>query len=158
MPLRPRRLLAALVLVGALLLSGGVGVAPSDAAPRGSGLSADQQRVRELVNQTRGSNRLLGLTMNKQFADRAQMWAQELARCRCLKHRNGPYGAPPGWYAAAENVGRGWSLAQVHQAFMGSRGHRENILTRRFTHIGTGVARSANGEIFVVQAFMDRTA
>ena len=68
-----------------------------------------------------------------------------------------PYGAPAGWYAVAENVGRGWSLAQVHRAFMGTRGHRATILTRRYTHLGTGVARAGNGEYFVVQAFMDRT-
>jgi uncharacterized protein YkwD len=91
------------------------------------------------------------------FADRAQNWARHLAECRCLEHRNGPYGAPPGWFAAAENVGRGWSLAQVQRAFMNSPPHRENILTRRWTHIGTGVAEAPNGELFVVQAFMDRT-
>ena len=150
--MRIRRLLAGLLLVGALLT--GVQV-DADAAPRA--FSSDQQRVRQLVNNTRANNRMGALTMNKQFADRATLWARELARCQCLKHRQPPYGAPPGWYAAAENVGRGWSLAQVHQAFMGSSGHRANILTRRFTHIGTGVARSARGEIFVVQAFMDRT-
>lgn len=149
---RFRRILAGLLLVGAL-----VTILPidADAAPRA--ISEDQERVRELVNDTRRSAGRGALTMNQQFADRATLWARELARCQCLKHRDGPYGAPPGWYAAAENVGRGWSLAQVHQAFLGSEGHRENILTRRFTHIGTGVAVSARGEIFVVQAFMDRT-
>lgn len=150
---RLRRLLAGLLLVGALVT--GLPLDAADAAPRA--ISADQERVRELVNDTRANNRMGALTMNKVFADRALLWARELARCQCLKHRNGPYGAPDGWYAAAENVGRGWSLAQVHQAFMASPGHRENILTRRFTHIGTGVATSARGEIFVVQAFMDRS-
>ena len=138
-----------------MLLLGSVPVDTADAAPRG--ISSEQQRVRELVNNTRRNNRMNALVMHKTFADRATMWARELARCRCLKHRNGPYGAPPGWYAAAENVGRGWSFAQIHRAFLNSRPHRANILTRRFTHIGTGVARAANGEIFVVQAFMDRT-
>ena len=151
---RPRRLLAGFVLVLGLML-GSLPIDAVDARPRG--ISSDQERVRELVNDTRGNNNRRGLTMNKQFADRALNWARELARCRCLKHRQGPYGAPAGWYAAAENVGRGWSLEQVHRAFLNSPGHRENILTRRFTHIGTGVARAANGEIFVVQAFMDRT-
>lgn len=151
---RLRRLLAGTLLVGAMFAAS----APADlagAAPRA--VSADQERVRELVNGTRGGNGQRGLTMDRVFADRALNWARELARCQCLKHRNGPYGAPAGWYAAAENVGRGWSLEQVHRAFLGSSGHRANILTARFTHIGTGVARSASGEIFVVQAFMDRT-
>lgn len=149
-----RRLVAGLLL--AVILAAGLLPATAGAAPRA--VTSDQERVAELVNEARAANGRSQLSQaNLTFNDRAQAWAQELARCRCLKHRNGPYGAPAGWYAAAENVGRGWSFAQVQQAFMRSPGHRENILTRRFTHIGTGVAYAPNGEMFVVQAFMDRT-
>lgn len=155
MSTRPRRLLAGLLLTTALFVTS-LPVITADAAPRTQ--TADQERVRELVNGTRGNNRLRGLTMYASFADKAQVWARHLASCHCLEHRAGPYGAPPGWYAAAENVGRGWSLEQIHRAFLGSPPHRANIVTGRMTHIGTGVARAANGEIFVVQAFMDRTA
>ena len=146
---RPRRLLAGLVLLAALL----VAAAPADA---GSRFTEDQLDVRALVNNTRGNNGMRGLEILGGFSDKATLWARELARCQCLKHRDGPYGANPGWCAAAENVGRGYSLEQIHRAFLGSPPHRENILTRRFTHIGTGVARDAQGEIFVVQAFQDR--
>jgi uncharacterized protein YkwD len=147
---RPRRLLAGLVLLAALLAA----AAPADAAPRR--ITEDQQDVRALVNNTRGNNGMRGLEILAGFSDKATLWARELVRCQCLKHREGPYGANPGWCAAAENVGRGYSLEQIHRAFLGSPPHRENILTRRFTHIGTGVARDAQGEIFVVQAFQDR--
>jgi uncharacterized protein YkwD len=153
---RSRRLIAGLLLAVSLSISlpvAGVGAAPA----RGPVVTRDQQTVRQQINTTRGNQRLRGLEMDAVFAARAQRWAQELARCRCLKHRSGAYGATDPWYAAAENVGRGWSFAQVHNAFLGSPPHRENMLTRRFTHVGTGVARAANGEIFVVQAFLDRT-
>ena len=148
---RSRRLLAGLLLLMALLAT----ATPADAAPRR--ITDDQERVRELVNDTRANHGLRGLEILAGFSDKATLWARELARCQCLKHRQPPYGANAGWCAAAENVGRGYSLAQVHQAFLGSPPHRENILTRRFTSIGTGVARDAQGEIFVVQAFQDRT-
>jgi uncharacterized protein YkwD len=154
MPARSRRLLAGLVLVTALV----AGSAPMDsasAAPRR--ISEDQQTVRELVNDTRGNNGLRGLAIDGGFSDKATNWARELVRCQCLKHRAGPYGAAPGWCAAAENVGRGYSLSQIHQAFLGSPPHKANILTARMTTIGVGVATDANGEIFVVQAFQDRT-
>jgi uncharacterized protein YkwD len=150
---RPRRLFAGILLC----LSLSAVALPMDAASAGSRISADQQRVRELVNQTRGNNGLRGLEILPGFSDKATNWARELVRCQCLKHRNGPYGANAGWCAAAENVGRGYSLEQIHRAFLGSPPHRENILTRRMTHIGVGVARDASGEIFVVQAFQDRT-
>jgi uncharacterized protein YkwD len=150
---RPRRLLAGLVLLTSLLVIS----TPVDANAGQPIVTRDQETVRALVNQTRGGYRLRGLAMHAEFAARATAWARELARCRCLKHRNGPYGAPAGWQAAAENVGRGWSFEQIHRAFLGSPPHRENILTPRYTHIGTGVARASNGEIFVVQAFVDLT-
>jgi uncharacterized protein YkwD len=151
---RPRRLLAGLLLSGALFAVS-VPMNPAEAAPRR--ITANQEEVRDLINNTRDGNRLRGLAMHQLFADRATLWARELARCQCLKHRPGPYGAPAGWCAAAENVGRGWSLAQVHRAFLGSPPHRANMLTPRFTHVGTGVVQDAGGEYFVVQAYMDRT-
>jgi uncharacterized protein YkwD len=146
---RSRRLLAGLVLVVALFAA----ATPADA---GSRFTQDQLDVRTMVNHTRDNNGMRGLTILGGFSDKATQWARELVRCQCLKHRDGPYVANPGWCAAAENVGRGYSLEQIHRAFLGSPPHRENILTRRFTHIGTGVARDAQGEIFVVQAFQDR--
>ena len=151
---RSRRLLAGLLVAGALLA-----VAPGevDAAPQREAISANQERVRQLVNQTRGNNGLRGLAMHQLMADRALNFARALRDCQCLKHRNGPYGAPAGWCAAAENVGRGWSLEQVHRAFLGSPPHRENMLTPRFTHIGTGVVQDSGGEYFVVQAYADLT-
>ena len=148
---RPRRLLAGLILLAALFAAS----APADAAPRT--INDKQRQVQALVNNTRDNNGMRGLGILQDFSDKATLWARELVRCQCLKHRNGPYGAAPGWCAAAENVGRGYSLEQVHRAFLGSPPHRENILTRRFTHIGVGVATDANGEIFVVQAFQDRS-
>ena len=149
---RPRRLLAGLLLVGALFAVS-VPMDAASAAPRA--ISDDQEEVRDLVNNTRDNNNLRGLAMHQQFADKALLWSRELARCQCLKHRTGAYGAPAGWCAAAENVGRGWSLAQVHRAFLGSPPHKANMLTRRFTHIGTGVTQDAGGEYFVVQAYAD---
>jgi uncharacterized protein YkwD len=151
MPARSRRLLAGLFLATALF----VAAAPADLAQAAP--STDQKSVQRLVNQTRGNNRLGALTFNDDFSNKATLWARELVRCQCLKHRAGPYGAAPGWCAAAENVGRGYSFAQIHNAFLNSPPHRANILTGRFNIIGVGVATDRNGEIFVVQAFQDRS-
>jgi hypothetical protein len=99
-----------------------------------------------------------GLEILDGFSDKATLWARELVRCQCLKHRNGPYGANPGWCAAAENVGRsgnGGTLTAVHNAFMRSTGHRANILNSRWTDLGVGVARDGAGEYFVVHVFAD---
>ena len=80
-----------------------------------------------------------------------------LAGGECLGHRNSPDGAGQGWYAVAGSFGRGSALSQVYDALLSSSMDRSSILTRRFTHIGTGVARAESGEVYVVLAFMDRT-
>jgi uncharacterized protein YkwD len=145
-----RRLLAGAVLVLALLAT----ATPADARPR---ITADQERVQELVNRSRNNNGVrTNLQITQPFSDKATQWARHLVACQCLEHRAGPYGANPGWCSAAENVGRGYSFVQIQNAFMASTLHRNNILNREFTTIGVGVAEDANGEIFVVQAFQDR--
>ena len=151
---RFRRLLAGLVLTGSLFAVT-LPMDAVDAAP--VGYSTDQVQVRDLVNATRAANGLRPLAFHQVFANKAQTWAGVLAGCECLWHRNSPYGAGQGWYAVAESFGRGSSVSQVYDALLSSSMDRSSILTRRFTHIGTGVARAADGEVYVVLAFMDRT-
>jgi uncharacterized protein YkwD len=148
-----RRLAAAVILV--LAVGFGPSTAPVEAAAE---LSGPQQTVREQVNDTRRANGRRTLGVHPTITRRAQAWAEQLRQCQCLRHRRPPYGAVRGWYAVAENVGRsgdGGSLAGVHRAFMGSGGHRSNILGRRWTTMGVGVARDPRGEWFVVHVFAD---
>lgn len=60
-------------------------------------------------------------------------------------------------YAAnAENVARGDSSdpAMIHDALMGSSGHRANILHPDFDQLGVGVVRAENGVFYVTQDFI----
>lgn len=65
---------------------------------------------------------------------------------------------PLGAWWRAENVGYVTSgdgeASRMHRAFMGSAGHRENILKKRATHIAIGVYK-ADGKVWVVQRFAD---
>lgn len=124
-------------------------------APAPAAVSSHQIVVHRFVNGTRSDNRLSGLRRAESAMAAAQTWAERLRNCQCLRHRSAPFAAPTPWYAAAENVGRGYTLTAVHKAFLRSPPHRANILTARMTHIATGVARDADGEYFVVQAFYD---
>ena len=58
-----------------------------------------------------------------------------------------------GWSALAENVGKGSDAASLHQAFMGSSGHRANILSTTYTEVGVGTATDSGGTLYVVQIF-----
>ena len=52
----------------------------------------------------------------------------------------------------AENVGSGATTAAVHAAFMGSSGHRANILNPAMRHVGVGVV-SSGGQLWVTEIF-----
>lgn len=56
-------------------------------------------------------------------------------------------------YVIGENVGRGQDVDSIHEAFMQSQSHRDNILRSQFTLAGMGVV-SANGSLWVVEMFM----
>ncbi len=154
---------AAGALVAALLLTLPMLDSPAAAAESSTrvtarSMSPSQQRVVNDINYSRRAKGKRSLRTNGQMNQRAQNWAQRLASCQCLQHRSGPFGAPSGWCAAAENVGRsgnGGRLGQLHASFMHSSGHRQNILNSRWTTLGVGVARDRAGEYFVVHAFAD---
>jgi len=56
------------------------------------------------------------------------------------------------WRVVAENVGRGGSVAALHDAFMRSPGHQANILDGRMTEMGIGVVERGS-TIWVTQVF-----
>ena len=58
------------------------------------------------------------------------------------------------WQAYAENVAYGQgSPASAVTAWMGSSGHRANILNPALTELGTAVARGSDGRPYYVQVF-----
>lgn len=137
---RPRR--SALLLVVAVL-----------AALVLSACTPQQNEAHTLVNNTRAAHGLRALHMHGTLNNKAQAWAEQLAREGGLRHSNLASGAPAGWRALGENVGVGYSIRQVHDAYMNSPSHRANILGN-WTHAGYGVATSRDGRTFTVQVFM----
>ncbi len=59
-----------------------------------------------------------------------------------------------GWNALAENVAAGYpSVSSVMGGWMGSSGHRANLLSGSYEHVGVGRAASANGTLYWTQVF-----
>ena len=164
MPCTAPRLLAGLLL-GATLLTPLSTATPAIAADGGEAvterrISDDQVFVAGQVNRQREQKDRSRLPLRSRMTTTAQGWAQHLASCQCLAHRQPPFNVGPGWYSAAENVGRsgdGGTLQALHTSFMRSTGHRQNIMNPRWTHLGIGVAQDRAGEWFVVQVFADFT-
>lgn len=83
----------------------------------------------------------------------AQRWAEWMAAHRTLRHNPYLTSQVRHWRALGENVGCGGGEDAIQRAFMGSTEHRSNILSRTFTQVGIGTARSRDGRLYVDEVF-----
>lgn len=56
------------------------------------------------------------------------------------------------WTILGENVGYGHTVSSLHEAFMNSPDHRDNVLYSTFRHVGIG-ALKRNGRLWVTVIF-----
>ena len=149
-PRRGRRAVTLLAALAAVLMLSGVLTSCETT-------DADRGEVVSLINITRSQNGLAPLAENVELNVKADAWAARLRdECRIFHSRLAD-GAPPSWQKLGENVGRGGTIYQVHGAYLGSAGHRRNILDPAFNQVGAGaVWGNCNGYrmVFTVQVFM----
>lgn len=142
-------LLAVLVGTPAFLLTS---ASPAAAAPE----SAEWEFF-DMMNAERQANGLPALQMVGGIADIAEQWTGVMVGNGGLSHRpdlpNRVAVYAPNWRRLGENVGRGGTVAAVHQAFMNSAGHRANILEPQYNYVGIG-ATVANGQVWVTVDFL----
>lgn len=81
--------------------------------------------------------------------------SQEMAAKGTIWHDTSTQRASQPWIAYGENVGMGPTLDAVHQAFMNSPEHRQNILEPFFKEMGAGVA-GRGGVVYVTEIFVTR--
>ena len=104
-----------------------------------------------LINNERARRGMRELALDINLVNKAQAWAEHMARSGKVSHSvlrqvNGR------WSYLAENVGWARSPGEAHSLFMKSSAHRASILSGRYTKVGTGVA-VRNGRHYVVQVF-----
>lgn len=87
----------------------------------------------------------------------ARRHSRRMASDHTIYHNNNLGNEVSGhWWAAGENVGMGDNCQQIHDAFMGSPGHRSNIIDRDYNQVGVGVAFDENGTVYVTEDFAGR--
>ena len=118
-------------------------------------MSTQQEVAYGLVNGARADAGVSSLAADTVAQAKAQSWAEHLAARNTLQHSDLSAGMDDGWRRLAENIGAGSSIEEVQRQFMGSAIHRANVLDRRFTHLGVGVAQG-HGRTFVVLVFVQR--
>jgi hypothetical protein len=143
------------VLLAALVALAGVAAL---AAPAGAGDVEDEARLFELTNQSRAQAGLAPLAYDPAAVGVARAWAQELARSGNLRHnpnlvRDVEANVTRDWTRVGENVGYAGGVDQVHNAYMNSTGHRNNILGQ-YNRVGVGAARDGNGRLWTTVVFL----
>jgi uncharacterized YkwD family protein len=130
--------------------------------PDTNSLAAYEQQVIELVNRERSARGLGLLAYDSQLGYVARLKSQDMVNKSYFSHTSPTYGSPfqmmekfgLRFSAAGENIAYGQRTAQeVMNSWMNSAGHRANILSATYTHIGVGVAKASNGTLYWTQEF-----
>lgn len=150
----PRSRSRSLVLLVALALVALALAAPPASAEgtRARPAYSPQAAVKNELNRDRVANRRVALRTQAAAQAKAQAWANRLASEGRMYHSNLRDGINVKWCSLGENVGYGPSVPAVQDAYMGSPGHRKNILASKWTHVGVGYAKNGN-RVFTVQVF-----
>jgi uncharacterized protein YkwD len=127
-----------------------------------SDLSADEQALLDLTNESRAKANLPPLRANPQLLTAARAHAANMAKKGEMAHeldgktpsdrvKEAGYGAR----RVGENVAVGERLkpADVVKLWMESPRHKENILHDEYTEIGLGLAKNEKGETYYAQVF-----
>jgi hypothetical protein len=133
-----------------IFVSAGVGLAA--AADSGT-----ESEFLSLINATRADNGLAPLEVNGGLQSHARNHTQDMIAAGEIYHSSDAELAAAGgsgWSRIGENVGRGQSPSSLHSAFMGSPGHKANILGD-YNYVGIGTD-SADGYLYVTVVFMKK--
>lgn len=141
-----RRIMVAAAAAAVLVVTG-MTPALADAA-------SDEQRFVELINSERRSAGAGPLEVHPDLVEGARRHAERMAAEGRIFHNQNLGDVTDGWKLLGENVGRGGNIETLHQAFMDSPGHRDNLLNPVYDLVGIGVVWS-EGIPYVVEVFMD---
>lgn len=107
----------------------------------------------DLINRTRRDNGLAPLTEGARLSEVALAHSRDMVENDFVGHNSGGQGPADRVRAAGfnsglilENIGRGYSAAEIHRGLMQSPGHRANILNPHVSHLGIGVVGDPEGE------------
>lgn len=121
-------------------------------------LPQQEQSFLDRTNALRSRQGVRPLTEHGVLTQKAEAWAQHMASTGTLAHSNLSAGLGRlVWRSLGENVG--WASGgsdpwlQIHNSFVASPEHRANLLNPKFTHMGVGVAVSADGRVWVAEVF-----
>ncbi|GAA0718090.1 SafA/ExsA family spore coat assembly protein [Clostridium malenominatum] len=131
--------------------------------PNMTDVKTQEKEVIRLVNIERSKVGLRPLTAHWELSRVARYKSADMANKNYFSHISPTYGSPffmmenfgMRFSSGGENIAKGQRTPQeVMNGWMNSPGHKANILSANFTHIGVGLARDKNGVPYWTQMFM----
>ncbi len=115
-----------------------------------------EKKFARLINTARTG--VADLRLDPQLSKVAKVHTREMVKANSLYHTPSDVlgRRVTNWSTLGENVGVGSAVLSLHQAFMGSPAHRDNILFSSFRHVGVGVLKK-DGRMWVTVIFEART-
>lgn len=144
-------LLSAVVMMSALLV---------EASPAGAGDSRCWRSTRGekgfawKINQARTGRGLGKLSLDPELSKAAKVHTREMAERASLYHTpsDALRARVTNWVVLGENVGVGAGVSSLHNAFMNSPVHKDNVLHTGYRHVGIGVL-NRDGRMWVTVLF-----
>ena len=151
-------------VVGTVKPSGSTGTVKPGSSDTGtvSSVNSMEKQVASLTNSKRKAAGLGSLTLDSQLSKLARMKAEDMAKKGYFSHTSPTYGSAfdmmkkygVSYRTAGENIAKGQKTPEaVMNGWMNSSGHRANILSSTYTHIGVGYAKDSKGNTYWVQIF-----
>lgn len=126
--------------------------------PTGADPAEDEAAFVAKLNALRQARGRRPLAVRQDLADWAESWATQMAERGAISHNPGlATDGPADWLRLGENVGRGASVQQLHDAFVASPRHYRNMVDSRYEVVGVGVVESDDGTMYVTMLFMTPT-
>jgi uncharacterized protein YkwD len=105
------------------------------------------------INAIRNAHDLQPVTLVRDLSDYAQKHSQQMSSDGSLWHSNLTAVLKPyDWSQGGENIAYGDSIEQIHDMFMESGPHRDNILNPKFKRVGCGGVQS-DGWLWLTEVF-----
>jgi uncharacterized protein YkwD len=107
------------------------------------------------INSLRAGKGLSQLSVSGELQGVARAWTDRMVANGQISHNPNLGGQVSGsWTKLGENVGVGYDVSGLMQAFINSPAHYANLVDPVWTHVGVGVTRAGDGRIYTTHNFM----
>lgn len=137
---------------------------PDTTKTNSSALTAQEQEMFNLINQARSQANVPALQVDMELTKVARTKSQDMIDNNYFSHNSPKYGSPfdmmksfgINFVHAGENIAGNQTVQAAHNALMNSPGHRKNILSTDYTHIGIGIQKGGQYGNMFTQDFISK--